>query len=159
MSLCVSKNVTPWDFLPFGKTKLEFNKRWKLDRFGYKERREDSLFYPFSILGWRPKTLLGFLIWISKCFDNSKLRQLSDWNTSQIQVKSHIIKFNLAKRFLRSAQPFTFGIRYWDWIKFHQMQKKAKGPPLKDVRFFFAIFDIPIRHVGILALICLTSTY
>ena len=35
----------------------------------------------------------------------------------------------------------------------------SKGPSIKDVGIFWAIFDIPLPHVGISTLICLTSTF
>ena len=158
MSLCVSKNVTPWDFLPFGKTKLEFNKRWKLDRFGYKERREESLSYPFSILGLRLKTLLGFLIWIFKMLSDQQLKipanllvrsnfQLLIWQRFynlclSFQTKIHrrnsnITKLNLAKWSLHSTQLFTFEIRYWEYEN-NKLQKSNEFFFIKDSEGFFS---------------------
>ena len=37
--------------------------------------------------------------------------------------------------------------------------KSAKGPSIKDVGIFLAVFDTPLPHVGILTLIYLTSTF
>ena len=35
----------------------------------------------------------------------------------------------------------------------------VRGPSIKDVGIFLAIFDTPLPHVGILTLIYLTSTF
>ena len=35
----------------------------------------------------------------------------------------------------------------------------GRGPSIKDVRIFWAVFDTPLPHVEILTLIYLTSTF
>ena len=51
--------------------------------------------------------------------------------------------------------------RSWEVKKTNYMKriKNGKGPSIKDVRIFLAVFDTPFPHVGILTLIYLTSTF